>query len=267
MGAWHWMDFAGRLKEHLRKHQSALRRRVNLWWLSDSHLLGRLVELTGNRWTIHGVQVELKNPFIDTKLKGRFVKGTYEREECRLVRGYLPPDMPVVELGACIGVLSCLTNKRLHNPRRHVAVEANPNLLPTLHRNRELNGCSFEVLHAALAYDVAEAEFYLHHNFLGGSARIRSKRVVRCPAITLEDIARRSGFERFNLIADIEGTEVELVQREGDCLKRHVEWFILETHPLFVGKDGVAATLARLRDLGFRPVEQRGASWCFRNRA
>ena len=55
-----------------------------------------------------------------------FMRGSYEHEERELIRRWLKPEDHVIEFGACLGIVSCVTNKLLKDKTRHVVVEANP---------------------------------------------------------------------------------------------------------------------------------------------
>jgi len=56
----------------------------------------------------------------------------------------------VLELGGCLGVLSCTINKRLGDPTKHVVLEANPALIPYLRGNREINRAAFIVTNSVV---------------------------------------------------------------------------------------------------------------------
>jgi hypothetical protein len=135
----------------------------------DNWMIGRLVELCGNRVRICGLHFSVDSELITTQEKSTLYFGLYEREETDLVRSYLPRDEPVIELGGSIGVVSCLTNKLLECPEDHVVVEANPVLIPTLERNREQNGCRFAIEPAAAAYGTERVDFGVTDCFITGS--------------------------------------------------------------------------------------------------
>src|SRR5690606_30006533 len=80
------------------------------WFTYDNWWVGKYVELTGNKGHVSGLEFDLKNPYIATGLKSRFLFGTYEAGADKMVRRHVNPDLPVVECGACIGVMSCLVN-------------------------------------------------------------------------------------------------------------------------------------------------------------
>ena len=76
----------------------------------------------------------------------------YEGAELTLLRDFLLVDLSIIELGGSLGVVACRVNRRLKYPAQHWVIEANPDLIPVLQKNRLLNQCSFSVLLAALAY-------------------------------------------------------------------------------------------------------------------
>jgi hypothetical protein len=94
-------------------------------------------------------------------------------------------------------------------------------LIPTLERNRDLNGCRFGVKHAALGYDAHLVDFHAGLTFLSGSVWPVSERTSRVPTTTLETILDEADFQTASLVADIEGSEGCLVEREPAVLRTH----------------------------------------------
>src|SRR5262249_41360247 len=94
-------------------------------------------------------------------LRDLLLTGIFERPERTAIRKFLNPSLPVVELGACIGVVACTTNRLLRNPARHVVVEANPDLTPVLEENRRWNGCAFSILQKAIGYDSSSVTLHI----------------------------------------------------------------------------------------------------------
>ena len=175
--------------------------------------LGRYVEVMGNRMRVEGLTLSLDSPAIETSQKGELYFGHHELEERRLVKKWLPKDLPVVEFGGGLGLVSCLINRALARPEDHVVVEANPNLLEVLGRNRDLNGCRFRVVPKAIAYDTDTVELGLGWHFagtsVGGGEHIRT--TTRVPATTLGEVIRDAGFDQISLVSDIEGIEVAMI--------------------------------------------------------
>jgi len=204
---------------------------------------------------LDGCQFALsKLPNMSMKLE--LLTGSYEEPERKAARSYLRSDWAVVELGGCVGVVSCIANKLLQNPKAHIVLEPNPLAIPHLQLNRESNLCSFKVINAALAYDQQTVTFSPSLDFWGNSLLVSGDQPpVTVAATQLGKILKEEQFEKFALICDIEGQEYELVMREPEAV-RAAELIILEVHPRLVGEDKVRSLLARLEDLGFRTIER-----------
>ena len=224
-------------------------------------LMTRVVALRGNIVEIDGCKFAVGASVINRK--NRFLFNHYEPTEREMIRKYIDPKLPVIELGSAVGVISCIANRLLEHPEQHVAIEANPQLIPVLRENRELNGCRFAILHRAIAYDAAEAVFYVNENFTESSTCATTDRPVRVAATTLAAVADEYGFERFTLLCDIEGAEKYLIAREAQVLSERVETLFIEIHDVL--RKTVRNDLAnRLQQLGFEPLFQRGDDFVFR---
>lgn len=234
------------------------------WLKRQDTLLGRIVELTGDQVEVEGCRFSVKHPAIPTWRKSLFFFNRYEIEERRALVRVLDPELPVVELGGSIGVVACITNRRLRHPERHVIIEANPDLLPLLEENRQRNGAGFTVLHRAVAYGTSEVLFHLD-DFLTGRVHGATDRLVRVPAVSLREIVDAFGFERCTLICDIEGEEIMLVRRERDVLRDRVATLILEAHPAFTGAEAAQEMLRALEELDFVAVFRDQDTWALQN--
>jgi FkbM family methyltransferase len=210
------------------------------------------VELLGNRWRIDGVTIGLDNPAIETRYKALLLNGSYETQERAMLLKHLQGDLPLIELGGCVGAVSCIANKRLQNPENHVVVEANPRLIPTLTGNRDRNRARFCIVNAAIAY--TERAQFAEGTFTSGFVGANGSLSV--PARTVESIAAASGFERFDLICDIEGAEKDLIENESALLCSRVRWLLVEMHPSILGAETTALLHDRLVSLGFFRLEE-----------
>jgi FkbM family methyltransferase len=188
----------------------------------------------------------------DAVVREWLLSGRYEAPERKAVKRYVDPGIPVIELGASIGVVSCVVNRRLDNPRRHVVVEANPALLPILEENRDRNRCQFEIIEGAAGMEGSEIVFYIGDDALCSSALSRSGKSVKVPAVTLGHILDDRSFPRCSLICDIEGAEIGLIHNELNTLRTRVKVFIVEFHAVTSGADKVAAAERLLTGNGFR---------------
>jgi FkbM family methyltransferase len=162
----------------------------------------------------------------------------------------------VVELGACIGVVSCITNKLLENPANHLVLEVNPLVLPHLKSNREANGCAFQIVDKALAYDSETVTFKPLMDFWGSSLlHDGGQPPVTVQTTTLANLLEERSFGSFALICDIEGLEYELISREPETIRK-AELIVLEVHPHILGNEKVEFLLSTLKNLGFGILSQ-----------
>ena len=222
------------------------------YFLEDIWLLGKVIELRGNVTHLDGCTFYLDSSFIDTKLKSRFLLKSWEMETRYLIKKYLPNHLPIIEFGACMGVVSCITNKLLTDPDSHIVVEANRNLIPIIKMHREKNDCRFKIMNAAIAYGTKKTSFYMDQRINEGSTIRRTSEPITVPAISLKAILQQGEFSKASLICDIEGSEIDLFANEGSVISDHIERVVLEIH----SRDTPDEAQSNLELLGFTLIEQ-----------
>jgi FkbM family methyltransferase len=217
--------------------------------------LGLMFDLSGGRFKANGCVYVIPRDATRLGFRACFHSDVYEIDERQLVGKFVQPEDSVLELGACLGVVACITNKILREPLRHVVVEANPYCLPALHRNRNLNNCAFLIEHCAVS-NQRELTFYLHPKYIVGSTtRLQTGLPVRVPGKSLPELCDRYGSFSV-LIMDIEGSELEALRSAGDIL-RQFRLIIIELHEWVIGIEGVAECGGILEGAGFKMVERR----------
>ncbi len=238
----------------VRKHLSPerLKRDVRRWAVQDRGWVGRLASSLGTV-RVEDCRFRIDSPLISDPLKSRLLYGRYERTERELLRRHLNPSLPVVELGGGMGVVSCLVNARLENPRHHVVVEANPRMLPLIRSNRELNGAQFELLHGAIAYGAERVSLKADDDLL--SSQVADLGAEHVPTLTLQSVIERFGFDRCTLVCDIEGSEIELVAREIATLRSRVAMIVIEEHPEYCDAESRSAMFGELAAAGFATLD------------
>jgi len=189
------------------------------------------------------------------------ISGKYESAERGALKTALISELPTVEFGGGIGVVSCLTNKILKWPARHVVVEANNTLLALLESHRHRNKCEFEILNKALAYDRSTVEFTVDDNFLMGRMDLPGNKRISVQTTTLLAVLDQAGFDVCNLVCDIEGAECDLVENELEILKTRVACIIMETHPAIRGEEAVTLMMDKLGNSGFKVVAKDGSTY------
>ena len=218
--------------------------------------MGRYVELTGNKVKIRGQRFDVDNPLIETQRKSWLYFGIYELSELDFVERYVDAGDAVIEVGGSIGVVACATNRKLKHPEKHIVVEANPGLIPTLHKNRDLNRCGFRIECAAVAYGVDHVEFHQAADFVGGSVARRDGDVVPVKTTTLGQLVEELGSPAVTLVCDIEGAELDLVKNELSVLRDRVRLILMEIHPHKLGDELVRAMFQMLRDASFELIDK-----------
>ncbi len=216
----------------------------------------------GANFQYHGLSVSFEGD-VELSTANALIRGKYEREEAGLILEHLPPDLPVIELGGSLGVVSRLIRSRLAPGVKHLIVEANAELVGTCRRNASIGSAagSTEVVNAALFYGGPVARFRIgqepHANSLDTGAG--EGKVVEVPAVSLAELQRQIGDPpRVTLVADIEGAEFDLFSQEGEALQS-VELAIVELHPRDYVRRGRSekAMLDLIDWAGFTVVERR----------
>lgn len=236
----------------------------NHWIRFNKWLIGKIIEIKGDVISIDGCEFGVRSPAISTSFKSHFFFDDYEVPEREAIKHFLDPQLPAIELGGAMGVIACLTNKRLNKPQKHIVVEANPDILSLLEENRNRNGCQFTILHKAVAYGVDEVTFHLGDEFWVSSVQASSNKSVNVPTISLKEIVDKFGFEEFTLICDIEGGEVDLVKFDEEIFRHRVATLIIEVHEKIVGADPINNMVQKLKEMGFKPVFEKLSTYVFK---
>lgn len=196
---------------------------VKLWWA------GLRFDLFERTYKVEGLEFEIPYHLTHRRFRGRFPLDMYEAEERRHLKNYLDPDSTVLELGACLGVVSCLTNRLLSNPNQHVVVEAHPELAQYVERNRLKNNCLFQVEHCIIS-NQQENRFFIHKLITGGSTHRQTGREVNVTGKTITELENSHQLHFDTLMMDIEGAELAFFRNFKADLSRFRKIFV-ELHP------------------------------------
>ena len=177
----------------------------------------------------NGLTIHVPFDLTDFKFRGRFVLDTYEEEESRYLSEHLSPDAKVLELGSCLGYVSCLTNQLLKNKSQHLVLEANPQLIPWIEKNKRENDCEFAIENSIVSNQKMN-DFYIHDLIVGGSAKRKTAHKIEIKGETFESLRSRYGIYFDTLIMDIEGGELHLFQNHKEGIAKFDKIF-MEVHP------------------------------------
>ena len=156
---------------------------------------------------------------------------TYEAAERLMAKKYLSQDDIVLELGACIGVVSCVTNAKLNFSNHHVVVEPNPRMIELLAKNKELNKANFLIEQCVISKE-EEIKFFLYDDYMSSSLIQRSNRKgqeeITVKGMSIEQVSLKTNLKFNTLIMDIEGGELDII-KHSDLDSFHK--LIIEYHP------------------------------------
>lgn len=193
-------------------------------------ILARYVSYT-NPIEYHGIRMDIEHALVNDNIRARFPKKSYEVEERKLLQRHLPDDADVIELGGCMGFITAVIDDHVTDEYTVTTVEANPDLIEILTRTRELNDSRYDIIHAAYGPTGSEVEFYKHDLVVGGSAVRETGTRINVDAMSIEEIAENRTTGPFSLIADIEGSEVDLIKHELAFLEANCLFLCIEFHP------------------------------------
>ena len=202
-----------------------------------SVLRGLIFTATGCEYKTEGCRFVLPRKLIDLPFRAQFHADVYEQRERSLVREFVRSDDRVLELGACLGVVACVTEKQLTDEAaKHVVVEANPYLVPWVIKNCRLNDANFVVEFCAVG-DGPHAALNLNDRIDRGSLLQAGKSCVSVPCRTVGELERKHG--AFNvLVMDIQGAEIEVFKR-GEEFLNHYRLVIVEWHQSITGAQSI----------------------------
>lgn len=217
---------------------------------------GLIFDLFVRRFRADGCEFEIPKHLTSQTYRACFLGNSYEAEERKLIRKFVRPEDSVLEIGACLGIVSCVTNKLLRDQGKHVVVEGNPLCIPVIQKNREINRCGFRVENFALS-NQSEVTFFLHPVFIvGGTTQRESNRPVRVSGRSLTEL--NSQYGPFSaVVMDVEGSELEGFEAAEELLK-NIRLVIVELHEWAIGAEKVERCREILRRSGLFFKERAG---------
>ena len=134
-----------------------------------------------------------------------FEANQYERSEIRLVENFLDRELPIVELGGSIGVVSCIINKLLRYPKKHIVVEANSFLISLLRSNKSHNKCQFKIVNGAIGYGSRFLTLHVStRNPCLGTSFVERDKQVKVKTVSLRKLLNDYDLQNICLVSDIE---------------------------------------------------------------
>lgn len=255
-------DLGSRAQLLRTKTKLALGRLVCSAWVG--RLVGVLFRDELPSW---GLRVDTSGGLVDDRTKAQLFWRLYERGEVRFVRQWLRPDLPVIELGASIGVVSCQILKKLGGREALFAVEADTALAERASANirRNCGDCGFTVIPCALAYGSGSDAVPFRRGSTSVSGALAGPgevgaHVIPTRRVTLTSLADELRLPSFSLVADVEGAEADLIFRDASFRSGRCKQVIVELHDTV--REGAQLAwgdmVSEVRAAGFRLDAQRG---------
>ena len=213
-------------------------------------LLGFIFTLIIRKYRTEDCVFNYPRQLTNFRFRSRFLLNNYEQDERNLLKKYLKSGDRVIEFGACIGIVSCITNKKINPeaPKRHVVVEANPQLIPFLYANRSLNECNFLIEHGAVG-DGDFSRFHFHKLIVGGSINRETGNQTLIVNQSLQDLNEKYG-EFDVLMMDIEGGEYAFLLKSENSLEQF-RLVLIEIHNSILGREKADECRTLLAKSGF----------------
>src|SRR6185295_5335067 len=146
-------------------------RKLSSWLVYQYRLLRRPIIM------IEGIRIRVGR-HMSRRVERALSKGTYEREELRLIGDVLSPSDVVLEVGAGLGLVSAYCAKRLGSSRVF-AYEADPDLEPCIRETYELNGVNPSLEMCAIGAQAGRITLRRDKHFV--SASVARRRVGAKP--------------------------------------------------------------------------------------
>lgn len=192
-----------------------------------SPIFGIIISAFRNEISYYGTRISTKNPSLSHTKKAAIFWKLYESAEARLISKYLDDRYPIIELGASLGIISTLISSK--SPQPIWCVEANPMLILSIQYNLDFIGKeNYTTIHAGVTYSDQPVHFVgsVLDNLYG---KLNSENGLAISKITLSEIIFQNNIQDYILVADIEGSEIEIFLFDTNSLDR-CQFIFIELH-------------------------------------
>lgn len=223
-----------------------------------------------NHIPFDGLHIWTDHPAVHHRTKAALFWGFYEKSERRMIKRFLPRDVPVIELGASIGGVTNVARRVLDSDQPMVSVEANPYLIPLIEKNLAANGQGgkVKILHGAIAYCPGDTVRFAVDDISTDSHvadASHTGNVQDVPKVTLAQIVAEQAFARYAIICDIEGAEYDLIAHDLEAFC-NAETIIIELHDTASGAKA-EALLQTILETGHMRLRERHGNVCVLTRS
>ena len=183
-------------------------------------------------------------------LAALLARGDYEGPERRAVAAFVRQGDRVLEIGACIGLVS-LTAARIVGAENIVVYEPNPNAAAVAERNFANNNLRVRLVPRAIDAEQGVRRLSVGFDSWLGASLYRDLNEIET-AVQVDAIAEvMRDVDPTILIIDAEGAESSIM---AACPLAGLRAIIIELHPGVIGADGAERIRERFRQAGFSPA-------------
>lgn|GEM_PF-1120876 len=173
--------------------------------------------------------------------------GDYENPERHAIKGVARPGDRVVDIGACMGVVS-LTAARIVGAEAVVAFEPNPAAAIVAAENFALNNLPVKIEHAAVGVAAGWATLTVgSSSWLGAAIGGGHATTIEVPVCAIGDVIAQ--YRPTILVLDAEGMEVDILPA---CPMGGLRAVVAEFHLSSLGPDSIEGLRRHLRAEGFQ---------------
>lgn len=183
-------------------------------------------KLRTGRYSIGGTKIRVRRDVPRDRISS--VSQTLEISERAIAKNALRNDLPVIELGAGIGVVTAAVNSTIKDGLDHIAVEVDPEVVDILKDTCELNGLSVHILNKGYHPTKNTVSFQPDGGYVHTTTNTCNDG-NSISAISMNNAYSLIGGEYFTLVADIEGAEQGFVQ-EWDLIESKCGAALIEFH-------------------------------------
>ena len=223
-------------------------------------LVGIILKLNNNKIKYQDLLFSVPRKNTSPFFLGSFYFIGSEEDEILAIDKYINKNAQVIELGGCLGFVSCYLNRKLINRKNHVVLEANSNLIPYLEKNKKDNKCEFYIENKIISAD-KENTFYIGKSIHSSSIIKRSEEKINIEGISILDLENKYSIRFDTLIMDIEGAEYNLF-KHNNFSALNITTIIFELHDfnLVLTTEQVEEIKLALIGFGYSYVETIGSS-------
>jgi FkbM family methyltransferase len=179
---------------------------------------------------------DLTEANIEKRMVASVFFGFYESAEIRLVEKYVDGGLDVIELGASCGIVSShLASKFTSSSRQLISIEANELLARCWMVNtsrHNFSKASILFLSRAIYYRAESVDFAISKNTteskIGNPEP--SNHIISVKSVSLAKLIEDYSIDKFILVCDIEGAEVELFLLEKLNYLQKCRKIVIELH-------------------------------------